>query len=177
VVNGVKKYGAGAMYFDGTGDWLILPRNDLTNFGTGDFTVEGWVYSQVTGSTYRTIFSAGASFQLYYRNDEIELYLSANDSTYFINGLKSPSSFTTNTWHHFAVVRNGSNFNVYLNGISGSTGTSSSAVFHSTANPSIGIYGTTSQFPWTGYMDDLRITKGVARYTSNFTPPSSFKLK
>jgi hypothetical protein len=74
-------------------------------------------------------------------------------------------------WHHVAVVRNGSTWTIYVDGISRGTGTWSGTI----ANIAYGPYIGADQFygrEYTGYIDDLRVTKGRARYTANFTPPS-----
>jgi hypothetical protein len=78
-----------------------------------------------------------------------------------------------NTWQHVALVRNGNVFTPYLNGIAGTSTTSSAALFDFTSQLTIGSDGPASPLtPFQGHMDDFRITKGVARYTANFTPPT-----
>ena len=86
------------------------------------------------------------------------------------------TSLSLNTWHHIAMVRNGSTFTLYVNGTSAGTLTSSGNIW-STLSRNLYLFG-----KWqtsgganglNGYVDDYRITKGYARYTANFTPPSS----
>ena len=92
-----------------------------------------------------------------------------------MSNLQGPSSsITANTWHYFTVVRNGTTFTAYIDGVAGTPITGVTApVATSATGASIGIYSVTSQYPFTGYMDDFRITKGLARYTANFTPPTA----
>jgi hypothetical protein len=159
----VKKNGTGSMYFDGTGDYLTVPVSTSLSFGTGDFTVEAWVYR---ASTYnlQTFFSIGDYISgLMFRFDYFSFVGTATDLSSFI---------PINTWCHVAVTRSGSTLKVFINGTSIYTVTSSAS--HSC---SAGNYIGTSTHAFTsealtGYIDDLRITKGYARYTQNFTPPS-----
>jgi len=85
--------------------------------------------------------------------------------------LTSTTSVSSNTWYHLAVVRSGNTFSLYVNGVSESTATSSVVIADDTSNLLIGV-GDTGTTYLNGYIDDLRITKGYARYTSNFTPPT-----
>jgi hypothetical protein len=172
----VKKYGTGSIEFDGTGDWLLLPRTPVLSFGTSNFTIEGWAYVTSINSTFRCIFSIGAPVQIYAKSGTIEVYLNDSDDTasYIVDDMLGPaSSVSVDTWFHFAVVRNGTVFTAYVNGVGGTPVSGVSApVFYSATAPAVGVYGTTSSLPFTGYIDDFRITNGVARYTANFTPPA-----
>jgi hypothetical protein len=83
------------------------------------------------------------------------------------------TAISATTWTHFAVVRNGSTITIYINGTAGGTATNSSFSDDTTAPFEIGARAGNGSIPFTGYIDDLRITKGYARYTSNFTPPTA----
>ena len=173
----VVKYGTGSLAFDGTGDYLNFPVNPTLSFGVADFTIEGWMNVASIDATYRTIFIVGAPVQVFSRNGTIECYFNDTDNTsgYIVSNLQGPSSsITANTWHYFTVVRNGTTFTAYVDGVAGTPATGVTApVATSATGASIGIYSVTSQYPFTGYMDDFRITKGLARYTTNFTPPTA----
>jgi hypothetical protein len=179
VSTSVVKFGTGSMYFDGTGDYLTLPRSSNFDFGAGNLTFEGWINVPDISSTYKCIFSQGNPIQIYARAGTIEVFFGNNESSsYFINGMTGPSnSVNANTWTHFAVVRNGTTFTVYVNGIAGTPATGvSQSIFYSATAPNIGyVAGGSGPFIFNGYLDDFRITKGVARYTANFTPsPRAF---
>jgi hypothetical protein len=171
------------MAFDGSGDWLkILDGPNLT-FGSGDFTVEAWVYpaaspsqpiivGQWSGSTGGTTLS----WCLALSNDanrNLRFLLSSNGSGVLTDTVSS-SALTLNAWNHVALVRNGSVFTAYLNGVAATGGTytiSAGTSLYDATNPiTVGESSGTGQ-PFNGYIDDLRITKGAARYIGNFTPP------
>jgi hypothetical protein len=170
----VSKFGGSSMYFDGSGDCLFEPSNINYGYGTGDFTIEFWLYLNAT--TTQTIVSnltasSGASVapHIYYANASgIRYYVNSSDR---ITG----SALSTSTWYHIAVSRSGSSTKMFINGTqTGSTYTDTNN--YGTANPlGVADYAVppTGGGNLNGYIDDLRITKGVARYTSNFTPPTS----
>lgn len=172
----VVKYGTGSLAFDGTGDSLsVLNTPTSTVWGTESWTIEGWIYPTAVSSSYRTIYANGFPVQIFQTGGSVEIYISStNGYSYIVNGLTGPaSSVTANTWVHFAVVKNGSAYRVYVNGVGGSTVTDSTAIaLTSTPNAIIGD-APFGSYPFVGYMDDLRITKGYARYTANFTPPTA----
>ena len=163
----VKKYGTGSMYFDGTGDYLTLPSNSNFAFGTGDFTIEFWAYLSGT-SLGQILFDQRTTFTQVVPTILIESSL----MSYFVNGVSRiiASFTTTNTWVHVAVSRSGTSTKMFIGGTQvGSTYTDSNNYIQNTLY--IGARWDAVGF-MNGYIDDLRITKGVARYTANFTPPT-----
>jgi hypothetical protein len=93
----------------------------------------------------------------------------------YVTGLSWNATINANTWYHLAYTRSGSTFKIFLNGTQVYT-FASSATFTTTSNTLNigGQAGGTDNF--TGYVDDIRFTRGVARYTSNFTAPTSALL-
>lgn len=172
----VVKFGTGSLYFNGTSDALsILNTPTSTVWGTESWTIEGWIYPTAVSSSYRTIYANGIPVQIFQTSGSVEIYISStNGYSYIVNGLTGPaSSVSVNTWVHFAVVKNGSAYRVYVNGVGGSTVTDATAIaYTSTTNANIGN-APFGSYPFVGYIDDFRITKGYARYTSNFTPPTA----
>jgi hypothetical protein len=168
VSTSVVKYGSGSMYFDGSGDVLNVqsPVLQTSNLGSGNLTVEGWLYPLTLGSSNCFVGSytaASAGHWLLYSSSGTNLAL-------FGSGVPSLSvTLTLNTWQHFAWVKHNGVSTLYLNGVAISSAADTNN--YTGANfLTVGAYnGTTG--PWNGYMDDLRITKGVARYTTNFIPP------
>ena len=166
---------------------LTIPASSVFNFGTGNFTMEFWfnIPAGASGSPYgktfvsseNNVWSAGA----------FSFYALASSTvfrpSFWINEFSSsvPILLPTNgdyrdgNWHHLAVVRSGSAFSMYIDGSLVASGTHAGNCGSSTRNLMIGDnlanYGGDRNF--LGKLDDLRITKGVARYTSAFTPPTS----
>jgi hypothetical protein len=171
-----------SIFFDGTGDYLVAPVNPSLYILSGNFTIECWVYptgltgtrvilsqwNQTAGQGGYILNTSGNQFQFY--------FAPFSEASPIITG---STTITANQWYHLAVVRNGSTFTMYQNGVSIGTGTSSATKAPLAVNTAMGTYynssgtlpaaGTTD---FAGYVDDVRITPGVARYTANFTPPT-----
>jgi hypothetical protein len=171
----VKKYGSGSMAFDGTGDYLTAPSNANYVFGTGDFTVECWVYLAV-GSKVQVIFDTRVSGP---SSTGIALAINASNAPYvYVNAatlFTSSTALTLATWTHVAMVKASGTITLYINGTS--TGSAASATNLTDNALTIGSVidyrdGSTT-YHLNGYIDDMRVTKGYARYTSNFTPPEA----
>jgi hypothetical protein len=160
------------MAFDGSGDYLFGGNYLSATFGTGDFTIEMWLYysSSAAGSDFlidcRPAATNGAYPTIY--ADTGILYYYANSG----NRITS-SSISTDTWMHVAVCRSGTSTKMFINGTqAGSTYTDSTNYICRTDGPVIGAdrnFGDSLL----GYIDDFRITKGYARYTTNFSVPTA----
>jgi hypothetical protein len=172
----VYKYGTGSVYFDGTGDWLLAPSNVLFDIG-GDFTIEMWFYATSVAPTYQGLCGRRASaasfgpFSMGLNGSAILFSLSTSGSSWALNS--TGGTVTANTWNHVAFVRSGTSCVAYLNGTSVVTGTVSGALASSSQKLAIGSFTSDGSDLFTGYIDDFRFTRGQARYTSNFTPPTS----
>jgi hypothetical protein len=177
----VTKYNSTSMYFDGNGDYVRILDNPLFNFGSNDFTVECWFYglgsNSTNGSTLLGKSNTGSFGPIALSFHPTTKYLQANFST---SGSTWAFNITTNltydslknAWHHVALVRSGSSFTLYLDGINVGTVTNSSALVNNTEAFMVGYLNYTNTF-WNGYIEDVRITKGYARYTTTFTPPTA----
>lgn len=172
-----KKFGNGSAYFYNN-ESLIISRDSAINFNS-DFTMEMWIYLTDTMNKH-IVFSQCSSNEAYrglllgvYQNNLLMYATSDNSSWNVFNGINMISSIPQNKWVHIAIVRNGSKWYGFLNGILSNTIT----------NNVINI--TTSEFPMTigndpfnnsnyvvGNIDELRISN-IARWTGNFTPPTS----
>jgi hypothetical protein len=175
-----------AVRFDGTGDYLNVPSSSQLQLGSGDFTIEAWIYlNAISGSSTGAIvakYTGGVVTTSEYlfqitTNGSIGIALDgAGAEDYFTS---SASIFTTNTWYHVAVTKSGSgtnNVKIWQNGIQVAQGTSTRTLNSTSTALTIGSSGAGSYF--NGYIQDLRITRGVARYTNNFVPPSAdFKTR
>jgi hypothetical protein len=170
-----SKFGGSSMFFDGTGDYLLTPVNSTFTFGTGDFTIEMWIY---TLNVTNTVFLLDSRQAAGTAGPYACLMIPAGGTLqWFVNGaaqIGPIGSVPINTWAHVAVCRSSGVTKMYLNGTNiGSPYTDTNNYSYITQT----IFGgnsfafTSNNFP--GYIDDLRITKGYARYTANFTPPTA----
>jgi hypothetical protein len=178
-----SKFGGASAYFDGTGDYLSTNTSSDFAFGTGDFTVECWIYSSdVSGSTQRGFLQTSdtsGGLKTSYTTGIVIAQGSIVGGAALTGALianvagtavsSSVAVITTNTWYHIALVRLSGTSTLYVNGTS--VGSATTAGNCSGTYLAIGGYYNTS-FLYQGYLDELRITKGVARYTSNFTVQS-----
>jgi hypothetical protein len=175
----VKKYGTGSLEFDGSGDYLKILQNDDLELGSGDYTIECWVNISAAASV-GGIFSKGLpstlntstwSLEFNTTNNYVSWYVQAASTTYIITGSQN---IKTSNWIHIAVTRSGNDTKLFVNGVQdGSTYTGGYTI--ATGGDlylGTGFYAPTTR-TITGFIDDLRITKGIARYTSSFTPPDA----
>ena len=172
-----SKFGGSSLYFDGTGDY-ITPTADSSNFtfGTADFTIEMWIRPTVLDGVNVLVFyesrsaavSTGPYGTLYIRTDfKVAYYADGTER------LVSSTTLSVNTWYHIALCRSGSSTKIYINGVSeGVTYTDTVNYAVGADRPVIGV-ARNLNLGLIGYMDEIRITKGLARYTGNFTPPTA----
>jgi hypothetical protein len=160
------KFDQSALFGDGR---LSVASNAAFGFGTGDFTVEFWLYyTGGNGYVFFWLNNSGSGAYIGYglNNNTLRPWL-WNDG----NVLTTTTNITSNTWQHHAVVRQSGVIAIYLNGALLNSGNFSTDI--GAARPFIiGDNGVGDQAT-SGYIDEFRVTKGVARYTSTFTPPDS----
>lgn len=174
-----------AGYFDGSQNYLSISTNATTafNFGTDDFTIEMWInkfsYSQKWACMIGSALSSWQNGNVWFQAtgddppnsiDRRKLIFGTYNTERLV---RSTSTINLNTWYHVAVTRQGTTFRMFINGILESSGTSSETIDFGAGNSVMfGRNGWDGSFGyWHGCIDDLRVTKGVARYTSNFTVP------
>lgn len=165
-----KKFGAGSAYFDGDADYLVIAADSVSQLGAGDFTVEFWCYP-ITLNTY-TVLTGNFTV---INNGQWQLLMNGSGGlSLFVAGFASFSvPLATGSWQHVALVRKQGDMTLYLNGVSGGTEANATDL-NSAADLWIGRAPENEVTRWfNGYIDEYRITKGVARYSSNFTPPSA----
>ena len=161
----------GSTYFDGSS---LLSMATPDAFNTGDYTMEGWLYCDDASGTWQSIISRGYAgsdgFRLYKKASVTELVLYKGTSAI---ATTSGANLKNSEWVHFAVVRNSSTINIYINGVSKvsvSNSTNTSSVDPTNIGGNI---GEASNYPFDGYISDLKIISGTATYTSTFTPPTA----
>ena len=176
-----SKYYGSSGYFDGTGDWLSTPYDASLTFGSGDFTIEHWINPQRPAGQNSILCGIwdGASTA----PQSWIGYLNTTGTYGFIIDVAgtdiliftSSSAIPNNQWTHIAVTRSGNTWRLFIDGVLNQTTTNASSISAGSALFLIGTYQNkvSSDYTYTGYIQDLRIYKGVAKYTSNFNPPSS----
>jgi len=168
------KYGTGSLKFDGLGDYLTVSGTSDLSFDS-DFTFETWFLIN-SKQQYQTLIGMrptstnGAYFNVQ--------FTSSGELMLFVNSTQQLTSdvISTGQWYHFAICRNSGTTTMYLDGASQGSFADSTNYLCPSDRPRIG--GADFNSPptdstiWDGYIDDMRITKGIARYSSDFTPPS-----
>jgi len=163
----IKKFGSSSLQLDGTEDYIGLTSNNDFGFGTGDYTVEGWFYlNSVASQSILFDFRAGAG------TDVAPLVLvAAGGGVQFYSYNASRivgSALSTGQWYHIAVSRSSGTTRLFIDGVSQGTPWVDSTDYGIAKPINIGADWNGSQNT-DGNIDEFRVTKGVARYTSNFT--------
>ena len=178
ILTAQSKYGGASGYFDGTGDYLSCTISPAV--GTGAYTLEGWFRASDT-TNWRSIFAMDG-LTIYWHQGAVVGYgggLSGSDLRSRQGTFGPEAALATNTWHHFALVRETSGaVHIFANGVKGGlsngAGSSASGNTFNFSGGSIRIASNSSNGEvFFGYLDDIRITRGVARYTATFTPPTA----
>lgn len=168
-----SKFGDGSLYMDGTGDYLTLDGSSDFAFGTGDFSIDFWARLNTTGVAMYFYDSRPSSTQGAYAGISVS---ASNVVVYVANSaarITGTTAMSTGIWYHIAATRTGTSTKLFLNGTQeGSTYTDSTNYINPASRPLIGGHGFgvgTNSF--NGWMDEIRVSKGIARWTSAFTPP------
>ena len=168
-----SKYGGASGYYDGSTGYLSLTGNSSFQFGTGDFTVEAWVYISANAANQQTFLDTRGTatatpftFGIY------------QSKLFFYDGTirQSSATITTGQWYHFAACRSGGTLRLFIDGISYYSASSSTNFTTGANSIYIGRGFDAAAYYTNGFIDDLRITK-YARYQSSFTPPTQAHLE
>lgn len=167
-----SKFGGASAAFDGTGDYLTVSSSSAGTFGLDDFTVECWVYRS-TSSTGGIAQQSPTQAPAWYLYVDTTVVRFGRHGAAQYDGFPI-SALPTSGWHHLALSRASGTVYMFVDGVSQTV---------TAVNGGIGLYafssdksievGRTADDEFHGYIDDLRITKGVARYTAAFTPPTA----
>ena len=175
----VFKFGTASQ--DSTGGGKFISTPDSTDFtaGSGDFTIDLWFNTNGAGNgTVRYMFghedAAGTAAQESYAGrlgtGNVLICEAAVGAT--INTATGTTAVTTAGWHHAACIRNGSTWKAYLDGNQEASVAISGTVNDSTQVFAVGRIGAYASQQWNGYIDEFRLSVGIARWTANFTPPT-----
>lgn len=170
------KWGSTSIKFDGTGDYLRVPDSPLFSMGSGNFTIDGWVYRSGSGATQIICCQGGntgssTSFGLQINSsNQLSGFVYSGTTLYITN---STATVSANQWVYVAMVRDGNTITLYINGSADGTVSVTGVSVNDSAQPlGIGTYGDTVGAYFNGYIQDLRITRGYARTIT--TPTAAF---
>ena len=186
-----SKFGDSSLYFDGINDYLFSQTNPVYNFGTSDFTIETWVNLSADNLRYQTLAS------LAYNNDgsgyvkalqirygdagfgyKLQVTLQSFNA-YLVWSCAITQTTHKNKWSHIAFTRSSGVCRLFVDGVvqNINNGANPSTYPHTSFTDNTNIIGNSGfYFGYgfvAGYFDDIRVTKGIARYTTNFIPPGS----
>ena len=171
-----KKFGISSVYFDGNGSFLEAPHSLDWGFGSGDFTIHFWI-NPSSFSNYQTVLSncSSVGYGPYVIQVDsaglLSLYSSSTGSSWDVAFKAMIAQLKLSTWTHVAIVRSGSNILCFQDGILRSTTTSTASLVDVQGLLTIGDRVSHVQ-PFHGFLEEINISKGIARWTSSFDPPT-----
>lgn len=168
-----SKFGGASLLLDGSGDSVTSTDSADWDFGTGDFTIDFWVRFNTSPSDYAPFDIGNGRLG----NGVMMSFATSTIVEHWISGSKKTnitvSSISTGTWYHFAYVRTGSQIRLFMDGTQqGSDIADSTNITGSTEGATVGAR-TSSVNGIDGWLDEFRVSKGIARWTTTFTPPTS----
>jgi hypothetical protein len=165
----------GSVVFDGTGDYLSLADSNDFTLAKNDFTFECWLYAtgDVTSRRFFGQIDSGGS------NGNVSIRMGFNGSDLLLASVYEGSTekaitagfIAEDRWYHIAFVRDGSTLRSFIDGVQQGTLSFTGSVNDSSNQMAIGRLGEYDGSYFTGYISNLRLLKGTALYTSDFTPP------
>lgn len=179
-----KKFGNSSIYFDGTGDYITFPDSEDWYFGSGDFTIDCWVrfntlpadlnvsmiYNQYVDSSH-FIFFGLHRLDASYGVGVYKWIFQQDDGGIFPIDMRRQITISAGQWYHIVILRTGTSFQIYQDGVKqGNDEVVDITLPNLAGSLLIGRHGD-GNHRFAGYIDEYRISKGIARWTSNFTPP------
>lgn len=170
------KFGGASLAVSG-GAFAAVGSSSRLDVATGDFTAEMWIRPAAIGWSAMLINKAdgtnsGYPFQAYMSASGGLVFRSYNAAVQELFTITTAGAlFAVGTWAHVALVRSGSTFTAYINGVGGGSATYAGDLPANSSSLSIGAYNN-GVAPFYGHIDEVRFTKGVARYATDFTPPT-----
>jgi hypothetical protein len=181
-----SKFGGSSCHFDGTGDYVDVGGTYWTTgaaIDSGDFTIEFWLNIDAWGgnsnqSPINNYGDGNGGWGFYVSTSTGKVYwwfYNGSGWVYVNSSTGTRTALSLDTWYHIALTRSGNIFRLFLDGTQEDSTTDSNAMTSSTGSVQSGIRlgAIDTDYPVNGYIDDVRISKGIARYTSNFTAPTT----
>jgi hypothetical protein len=174
----LSKFGDGCLSFDGTDDYVTLADSSDWDFGSGDFTIDTWVrFNSIAGhAMFYTQYENANNYTTFFWQNDNNLYFYQYASSAYVVQFHCSWTPVINTWYHVSVVRNGNTWYLFADGDSKSltldAGSYSATLTNLAGLIYIGQNGAGINY-FNGYLDEFRVSKGIARWTSGFTPSTS----
>jgi hypothetical protein len=178
-----KVYGTASLLLDGNSDYIYTDDSDDFYFSNGAFTIDFWVKRTTISAGIWTVYQHGADVNnrivIYFNNQDLEFYAITSSSIVAYYSATAVVS-STSLWYHIAIVRSGSNFYMFVNGLSKTLTVTTAISTNSLPNISAPVYIGVRKYPGTedryyiGYIDEFRISKGIARWTADFVPGRAY---
>ena len=174
-----SKIGGASSLFDGTGDWIDTPDNDDFNTGSGNFSIDLWVKRNTTGTRQAITGQSDAAgsntsgwIEFTATNTIRGIVNKSDNSVAYIAA--STGTITDSNWHHIAFVRDGNTLRLFKDGVAdGTADVTGITLINSPSKFAIGRGGEYADLYFNGWVDEFRYSKGIARWTANFTPPTT----
>jgi hypothetical protein len=173
------KFGTASLNTTGAGSVLTPDSTDFT-LGSGDFTCDFWLQYASGIGTVRVACgqcdSAGTAAAIPFRvglnaSNVVDFTCFVGSTAFTVTG---STAITTTIWHHVAVVRIGNTLRMFLDGVQEGGDIAISGSLNDSVNKfGVGCLGEFTSVQWQGYIDEFRLSVGIARWTSNFTPPTT----
>jgi len=167
------QFGTASGLFDGAGDYVEYPFSDNWEFGTNDMAIDCWInFSSLAGNQVVIGRATNGGSYSYWQVQGTAMRFRDFNGANNIDFTRTVS-LLINTWYHIAVSRSGSNFRMFVDGVQqGATFINSNAFISRTVPLQIGANSVISHY-FNGHIDEMRVSNGDARFTANFTPPTS----
>ena len=166
-----QRFSLSSLYLDGS-SYVTVSNDTRFAFNAEDFAIEFWVYRTTSPGATQIIFdmriNGSANEPVLYLDSSYQLVCGINNGSTISSG----ATVALNTWTHVALTRQGTSTKLFVNGVQGG-GTLTDSVAKIAAVVTIGARQSDGGGKFTGYIDEIRISRGIARYTGTFTPTNS----
>lgn len=171
-----SKFGGASFLCDGTGDGITYPNHADFSVGTGDFTIDFWARFNATSNcelvSYRGSGSVFGPWVIGIVSAQVQLYMSSSGAAWNIISAGAFNNPSTNTWYHYALVRNGANMLRFVDGVLINTTNIGAGTTPMATVGTLNVGSQSSAGSLNGWLDEVRVSIGIARWTAAFTPPA-----
>lgn len=168
-----SKFGGASALLDGTGDYISTPDSSDWDLGLNDFTIDAWVRFADLGNNTICARTTGPSSYFYFTFEGTGLRLRDFTGSNNVDFTRSVS-ISTGTWYHVAVIRTSNTYRMFLDGVQQGADYTNSNAWTNRSDPlDVGHMTQNAGYAFNGWIDEFRFSNGVARWTTDFTPPTA----